>query len=286
MIKQVLLVVLLIFSTMSVSASESVAMILDLNGKANLTRDNANLDVAILDSLFPKDVLKLAADSTATLIYTESGQEYQLTGGTSYLISRDKLSQVDGKPVEGRKNDALDKLQQVQLDNKGVAMAGLVLRAGMRNSKQLSTHNYFGSIMLDRQVPFTWTKISSLKKYQFQLISPQGLTLHSVSPEKNRYRLPENVQLKPGKVYTWVVEATQSDNRLLNTWGYFRVADALDRQNYKKILDLDNSTFAKRVLQTRLLDQAGFIDQAKPRWLKLKAEKPALRLPFKSHLKP
>ena len=94
------------------------------------------------------------------------------------------------------------------------------------------------------------------------------------------------MQLKPGKVYTWVVEATQSDNRLLNTWGYFRVADALDRQNYKKILDLDNSTFAKRVLQTRLLDQAGFIDQAKPRWLKLKAEKPALRLPFKSHLKP
>ena len=154
-----------------------VAMVTDLQGKATMAAEAKTPSLSILSELKPGARVQLEAGARATVVYLESGQEYQMTGPAEVQFGADHPQAIKG--AAPRKHGvALSRSQEaIHINPVQVAQAAIVMRRMPNPGQKLKLLGLSDTTSLELRPQFQWQPPQPGLHYQLGLLDDTGKPL-------------------------------------------------------------------------------------------------------------
>ncbi len=266
---------------------ESVAVVTDLAGRAQLRRPGEQRPLAILDTLAARDLLQLGADAQVELAFTAgTGSVLRLSGPGHFRVREsDVLTHDAGARVERR--DLAAAWHSLHIRPGMVGRASIALR-GLA-ATQLSLRSPLGAQDAAGLRRLEWDQPyghpAGAWDYTVRLIDDQGTLLFVTQSQERSIPVPDDLDFERGRDYLWTVQARAGSER--HAYGaaeFHRVAadvEARMQAMMRAVIDVRRDpaqaeSTAEEVLLALALEQAGMRTAAHRQWRALRPLRPAL----------
>ena len=243
--------------------AQSVALVIDRTGVVSSARPGGTSAVAVLADLPVGARLQLQANSTLTLLYVRSGDEYTLTGPGECELK------VEGPSFEAsrmrRRATEIAVPVKIRVDN--VTLGGVVMRSA-------TPRPIFPiGLLTTRPDRLAWESLLSEARFRVDLHEVSGPSLLQDPVGGLSLPLPPDLALEPGKRYEWTVSLADSDNAT-PTLARFEMASAEMQAQALRLKPPETASFAQRVVYAIWLEQVGAVGEARQFWATLAKERP------------
>jgi len=240
-----------------------VAMVTDVKGLPALP---------LLSEIAKGTHVRLDSGASASIVYLQSGQEYELSGPSEVEIGAEAPRALKGKaPV--KHGAALSRSREaVRIDPVKVTQGALVMR-GPAQAPQLRMDSLSDTTTLDARPRFEWTAATPGLRYRIDLIDGAGKKIFSIPVEQSPALLPEDVSLLPDADYTWLLTAIGPGGESYESAGDFKVASDELRARVEGLRPAADASVSERVVFAAWLEQMHLRDEARKVWKTIAAER-------------
>jgi hypothetical protein len=256
-----------------ISQAAGIAMVTDLQGKANVTIDGKSREITILSEFPQAAQVQLSAGANLVTMYLDTGEEYAFKGPASIIFKPGQPEVISGAKPEKRNNVLGKAGSTVRIKSTGVVQGAMVMRGGKASAK-IRLLNLLKTKTLESQPEFLWQEVQGGGKYHFELIDDAGRLLHETDIKTPSLKLPASVELKESITYSWTITHTTDDGRKLSGSGDFSLASVELRALANDLKPTSNSPLATRISYAAWLDQMDLKDEAKQYWKAAALERP------------
>lgn len=265
----------------AVGAARPVAMITDLQGKASLAIEPKAATLSILSELKQGARVQLGAGTHATVVYLDSGQEYEMAGPAEVEFRADQPHAVTGTAPRKRGVALSRSRGAIRINPVQVTQAAIVMRSMPTPGEKLKLLGLVDTTTLESRPLFQWRAPQPGLVYRIALLDESGRPLLDTETEGSTLQLPGSVKLQPGSSYTWVVSAKDSAGRSYSNAGDFSLAPEQLRAQVERLRPAAGAPVSERVVFATWLEQARLRDEARKYWRTLAADRqgdPRLKL--------
>jgi len=263
--KLINLTVFLLLTFVSVfSFATPIAMVMDVKG--NVLANNKQ--VVLLTELELGTTLTITAESSLTLVYLNTGQEYIVAGAKNAVVKEDYL-QIEGKKQQGEQ--LLASAQGLALGN--YSQAAVIMRSGNTQQNSLTLYSPNSTGVLKTHPLLSWKYMGKGFQYRVEVMSESGDSLFTINTDKNSTAIPQNISLPREELLSWEVEAIKGITSHINMADFF-IASIKDSQQINEVLKKKNKSFSQRLLLAWMLENKGFSSEALKYWKLLATERP------------
>lgn len=264
------LILVLAAAMSSAAHAEIAAMVLDLQGKANLGTGSQRSDVSILTGVEAGSAMQLQSGATLVVLYLTGGAEY-LFKGPALIVFQPAGPEVTSGAPPIKRVPAIG--TGVRIKPRGMGQGALVMRhlAGPP-SIQLLTAN--GTKVLGSQPELRWRAPQPGLTYKLRITDERGRSLHEAQVDEAVFRVPAAAQLREGIAYLWEVTTRLPDGRGVSGIGRFDVAPSALRNEAAAKREKAADPVSSRVMFALWLAQVELNDEARSAWRALAIERP------------
>lgn len=250
------------------AAADAVAMVTDLQGKAQAVDEGRKRPLALLDYLRPGAEVKLGKGARVTLVYFQNSTQYVIAGEGAVRVA-------PGKPeVSGSARLTANEMRQGALvanARKETAQGALVMKTAPQPIQPLSPVD---TRVLAAHPVFVWGSPKAKPPFHLTLTDANKRVVARADVKAMRFELPAGVTLADGARYTWRVEGRTPKGDPVAGEASFDVATAAERDKVRQARPAAGAVFSERVTYAAILDGMGFRDDARQLWRQLAAERP------------
>lgn len=244
--------------------AQSVALVTDRTGVVSTVQPGRTSVVAVLAELPVGARLQLQANSSLTLLYLQSGDEYTLTGpGECELKAAGPV--FDAAKMRRRTTEIASPVK-IRVDN--VTLGGVVMRSATPRPL------FPVGLVLEHPDQLAWNSLLSEARFLVELRVASGPLLLEQPVVGLGLPLPPDLQLEAGKQYAWSVRLADSDDGTPATLAAFEMASDEMRTQALRRRPPPTATFGERVLYALWLEQVGAVGEARQWWATLAKERP------------
>lgn len=258
--------------SMGSALAEPVAMVTDVGGGVFLSEGASQKNVALLDYLEPKTMLRLDANAMLSVTFFSKPVEYRFTGPARLVVEQDRVTVSEGaaetRAVSLTKTTSAKKYTAAQREH--VAHAAYEMRAGRPG---LRLNDPVDTRVIAGDVGFSWDGPQPADGYRLTLYDHRKKRIHQVSLAGNDW-MPAAGLLKPGRTYEWEVSAALKTGEELIARGSFSMADAAAAKKVRAQSPQAGASFSDRLLYAVFLEEQGFRYDARRVWQELSKERP------------
>lgn len=250
-----------------VAPAQTVAIISDIKGEARIAGSPAKVM-----SELPKDgTLELARDARASVMFLATGKEFSIRGPGSFTVESEAIKTSIGAAPVARQtawrvsNDVIVKVSET-------APASIRMRSVSPRIELVSpTRGKLSTL----KPTFAWQGGGADAAVQFELVEGESQPREVVIAARatgEKFSLPPNVSLRPGKSYRWSVKrADNAENVAEAAFATFSDADILRiaRQRPR-----ENAPLSDWVMYGLTLHDMGAYADAKVVWERLAKVRP------------
>jgi hypothetical protein len=252
----------------------TVALVTDVVGDATLV-NGASEPLKLLGELPANAEVAVGGASHAVVFYLADGGEYTLRGPGRYTLAAKAPMAQKGAPAPEKKLAAAA-YRDLKLRRDRVQRGGILMRGDPRPSLLQPVNE----VVLDGSVTFAWEPVGDGASYQFELVDQAGQKLLIAETRDAELRLPDAVQLKPGRVYYWSLRGRDAQSpQPFYRAAEFHVADLTTKRRLDAARPKPDASFSERVLYAALLEEAGAASAALAWRHTLAAERPVAWAP-------
>lgn len=272
----------LVFTLASVGAAnaEIVAKVTDLGlpGKAflktNDESDQKTQEIDFLDKLELGQSVSLDATGELTLVYFDSGIEYQYSGPAAFIIGASKPEDLEGEPQRVKDYKLLEKTGlKLTADQKHRDQAAMVFRAIDPHPNKVKSLSPNKTKLLSNSPNFSWASLGDGASYEFALKNNLGSIAYRTTLKQNQLQLPTEVILKADENYSWSVRATQAETEYVGSANFDLSEEKLAKSLSESRPNITTS-LSEQVVYAMLLEQEGFKYDAHKQWQRMAKAKP------------
>jgi len=256
-------------------ATEAVAMITDITGKASITTNGEQKPCEILMSTSSGDELHLEANSKLTLVYFKSAKEYTFLEKSVIKITPEAPEVKSGSKATIRDLQIAKEANLLPINE--YSQAAIVFR-GARKKPKIKLIYPVNSTILDPLVIFEWLPIEKVLQYRYILTDGSGRTVIETLVNGTSFKLPDENNIEEGVAYSWQVEARLSTGAVYSNSSSFSLIDKAELERINRLRPKDGATFSERIVFATLLEQLGLRDEARIYWKVLSFERPENKL--------
>jgi hypothetical protein len=249
--------------------ADSVAIVTDLSGKANIHDKSAT----ILSEIEAGAPVRLETGARLVAIYLRTGEEYTFSGPAQIQFRSNAPQVLSGANPQKRANLLAKGGKDITIKPLGVTQAGFVMRSGA-TSARIRLLTLSGTNTLDRSPEFRWVADEPGLKYRFELTDGSGKSVFEANVSGASLRLPDSLRLHDGATYTWELATRLADGRRSVGASDFRVVSADLRAQAEALRPVAAASVSARVVYAAWLEQMELKDEARKYWKALAAERP------------
>lgn len=253
------------FGWMSASGASSVAMLTDLQGNVALAGDPKLPALSILSELNQDSRVVLGNGAHATIVYLNSGQEYELSGPAEVQLAADHPASITGFAPRQHGAALTRSHESIRINPVQVTQAAIVMRS-FAPIQKLKLLNLFDSTTLELHPTFQWQPPQSGLHYKIALLDNAGKTIFSTTVDDVSLRLPESVPLQVGVDYTWMVSTKDASGKNYSNTGDFSLASEDLRAQVERLRPGTDAHLSERVVFAAWLEQMHLRDEAHKLW--------------------
>jgi hypothetical protein len=246
-----------------VAAAQAVALVIDRTGAVLTTKQGVVTAVPVLAALPTGTRVQLQANSSVTLLYLRTGDEYTLTGPGECELKVGGPS-FDATKMQRRATE-IGAPVRLRVDN--ITLGGVVMRSG--NPRPLYP---VGQVMV-RPAQLAWSSLLSEARFLVDLRDASGALLMHEQTAGLSLLFPPDIPLEAGQRYAWAVSLADDDEATA-TISSFEMASVEVQARALRLKPLDTAPFAERVVYALWLEQAGAVGEARQFWETLAKERP------------
>ncbi len=250
-----------------------VAMVTDLQGKANASSDGRSRELTILAELEAGATVQLGAGATCVALYLDAGDEYVFKGPATIEFGAGQPNVKSGARPERRNLSLGTGGREVRIRPVGMAQGAMVMR-GPRTDARIQLLSLSRTRTLETQPEFRWTGLQPGLKYRFELSDETGAVLHEAQIEATSLKLPAGIRLREGVPHTWEVSTRLPDGKKYSSSAEFAVAPAELRARAEALRPSASTPLSTRIAFAAWLDQVELRDEARKIWKTASAERP------------
>jgi hypothetical protein len=247
--------------------AQTVAILADVKGEATIAGTAAKL----MSELSKDGSLELGREARASVMFLATGKEFSLRGPGSFRIDGDAIKAAQGAAPVARQtpwrvsSDVVVKVAQT-------APASIRMRSALARVELVSPTRGKISTM---KPSFAWQAGGVDAPVQFELVESDGTkqdTVISARAQGEKFALPANVSLRPGKTYRWSVK--RSDNPENSAEASFATLADADLQRVSRQRPRENAAISDWVMYGLTLHDMGAYADAKVVWERLARVRP------------
>ena len=250
-----------------------VAMVTDLQGKAELIGNPREPALSILSTIRVDSRVQLAASGRLAVIYLQSGQEFEVQGPATIHFGGQQPESTSGNPLSKRGVALPQSRKTITIQPVTVAQAAIVLR-GVTLDRKLKLSGPVSGTLLEAHPLFQWQEMPTGSNYQFELLDSSRASIFRATVNEPRLRLPDSIQLSEDSNYTWMVSAQLPDSLPYSNARDFSIAAPELRDEVQHLRPVPDAPLSERVVFAAWLEQVGLHDEARKYWTLLSAERP------------
>lgn len=253
------------------SGGNSVAMVTDLQGRVTLAASSGGPGLSILSELKQDARLRLEGGAHVTVVYLDSGQEYQLSGPAEVQFGVGKPQSISGTAPSKRGAALTRSRETIRIHPVQVTQGALVMRA-IDPDRKLRMTSLSDTTTLEPRPLFQWQSPEQGLQYEIVLLDDTGKALFDISASESPARLPDGVSLQPGIDYTWVVSAEGADEKSYTSAGDFKLASTELRLQVERLRPAVDAPLSERIVFATWLEQMNLRDEARKFWKTIAAD--------------
>jgi len=250
----------------------TVAMIADIEGTATIAKDGNTQPAEILLEFVTGSEITLQADTTLTLFFFASSEEYVFDGPAGIIIGKQKPEQKSGKAASARNLNMTKLVDIASQDEDRIDLGVLKLRNFEVPNLVLTSPKDTKVISLRPE--FTWSSVEGVKNYKFILANELGKTIADLTVNGPGIKLPEEFELSPGEEYTWEIIAKISADTEYRAHAYFNVAEQDILVQVEESRPDSTASFSEKVVYARLLERLNLEHAAMTIWQEIASLRP------------
>ncbi|MFO1291683.1 MAG: hypothetical protein U1F07_01255 [Rubrivivax sp.] len=258
------------------AAAAAGARVIDVAGRAERSGARGSTALALFEALAPRERLLLAAGASATLVFDDSGRQFLLRGPGRWELRGNALATLQGAPPEP--------LPAVVPALRPQAAPGARLAAGgaaMRVSGAIDLAPWPDATrLLAPPAALRWASAGEGSRYKVTLATADGQALVEALVDSASLALPAPPRTRPGMSCAWSVEVESGPRQGARAYAAFSVADETTQQQWSALRPGADAPLSQWVLYARALETAGFADDARAAWERVRAARPELRMPM------
>jgi len=257
-----------VFLPLSVTADDGapIAMVTDIVGKVVTSSDGKQKPLNILDNVSAGMQIDIAEQAKLVLVYLESGKEYAVQGKAIVDIGASQINSKSGQSIQGKD---LNKYRDVEFKPVNALQAAAEMRSGSSKHIKLRLLSLNGVKTLEVRPTFRWQAIQAGLKYQFELFNTEGETLLQKEVLATSLELPQDMNLEPGKIYSWELSTQLPNRKRYTNFTDFSVVSEKERKMVNNLRPDDNAPVSELVLYATVLEQLLIRDEALAYWKKI-----------------
>lgn len=259
--------------TAAAGSAKPVAMVTDLQGKASFVADRKAPPLLILSELNQGARVQLATGARATLVYLETGQEYEITGPAEVTLAAAQPLSIKGVAPRKRGLALTRSRQAIRIDPVQVTQGAIVMRRVPNPGQKLKLLSLSDTTTLELWPLFQWQPPQPGLHYQFTLLDDTGKPLLNSNVGYSSLRLPSGVNLQPGVDYTWVVSVKEATGKSYSNAGDFILATVELRAQVERLRPAAVAPVSERVVFATWLEQKHLRDEARKYWKGIAADR-------------
>lgn len=254
------------------SGTNSVAMLTDLQGKVAVAGDPKSPSLSILSELKQGSRVLLGTGAHATIVYLDSGQEYELSGPAEVQFEADHPQAIKGAAPRKHGAALTRSHEAIRINPVQVTQAAIVMRS-IEPGRKLKLLSLSDTTTLELRPTFQWQPPQSGLHYQFALLDDTGKPLFDATVDDASLRLPDTMPLQPGVAYTWVVSTKDAAGKTWSNAGDFSLASADLRAQVERLRPAADAPLSERVVFAAWLEQMHLRDEARKFWKVIAAQR-------------
>ncbi|MBK7314403.1 CHAT domain-containing protein [Candidatus Aalborgicola defluviihabitans] len=266
---------LLALSLLALGAhAQAVAVVTDVKGAVAFAPDRGTKPVALLSELTNGADIQLEKGATLSLVYLQSGTEFQLRGPARITWVRPRHSRLRARVPSCARRWWRPKPPALQTANGRVVLGGMVMRGlGMDRLKLLEP---IGKVLGARPT-FAWTLPPDATTVQFELRDEgSDKVLLSAAVQGSQLVLDDKLALQAGVNYVWTVALEVPGANSLVRSSYFSLSSPQERERMEALRPGPQAPFSDRLIFASLLEQGRFLSESRKLWQQLAEERPDL----------
>ena len=266
---------LLALSLLALGAhAQAVAVVTDVKGAVAFAPDRGTKPVALLSELTNGADIQLEKGATLSLVYLQSGTEFQLRGPARITLGATAPQSVAGASAILRSSVVAAETARLQTANGRVVLGGMVMRGlGMDRLKLLEP---IGKVLGARPT-FAWTLPPDATTVQFELRDEgSDKVLLSAAVQGSQLVLDDKLALQAGVNYVWTVALEVPGANSLVRSSYFSLSSPQERERMEALRPGPQAPFSDRLIFASLLEQGRFLSESRKLWQQLAEERPDL----------
>jgi hypothetical protein len=249
---------------------QAAAMVTDLQGRASI-QNGALAETLVLTAEAGSNCpITLDPGARIVLVSYATGEEITATGPARFTLDAKGHPAGPGRGIQVTPAKGL-RLQE-SLKPGGLAQASLVMRDA--GPAELALRSPLDRVVADARPRFAWEDLGTGAQYRFRLQGPGGQHLFAAEPAAPQADLPPGLRLQEGVAYVWAVSATLPDGTVRKAQADLALLGRAARIRLAALRSHAPESFSHQVAYAAALQEAGLLDQAKPRWRALQALRP------------
>ncbi|MFT5612585.1 MAG: hypothetical protein ACI9WC_000784 [Arenicella sp.] len=267
--------VFLVISAIGIGSANAdiVAKVTDLGlpGKAFL---QTGQEIGFLDKLELGQSVTLDGAGELTLVYFDSGVEYQYAGPATFIVGASQPENINGEPRRVKDYKLLEQTGlKLSVDQKHRDQGALVFRAIDPYPNKVRVLSPNKTKLLSTNSSFRWASIGDGVSYEFILTDSFGKIEYQTTVDQNQLQLPPEVTLKADRNYSWRVRTVQGDTEYVGL-AKFELSSETMANNLSKSRPNITTSLSEQVVYAMLLEQEGFKYDAYKQWQRMANAKP------------
>lgn len=252
----------------------AVGMVLDMQGQAQAELAGKTLKLNLLSYLQADSKLVLAENSRISISLYANKQLIQVHGPAQFIVAKDGLKMLQGSApvVKNMAEKILNASQQTNI------VAGAVRLRQLPPAILLVTPEHQAQLQAG-QLVFNWAQAESVE-VEFKLWDSQEHLIFNTSVMGREFRLPADLNLQAGTVYTWQI-AYQSprDGKQQKAQATFQLLSAKEAADLLELQPKPDSLIEEWVLYAGLLQTKRLYPEARAAWQFIARQRPDLVKP-------
>jgi hypothetical protein len=245
--------------------AKPIAIIADTKGEVKVGAQAAK----IMTELTRDSEVDLGADARASVMFIATGKEFSLRGPGRFVVEDAQVKAKAG-PAPAARQTAWRVSNDVVVKVGETAPASIRMRSFAPPRVELVSPRE-GKLLQMKPV-FTWQAGGSTVPVQFELVEGTAESVISARAEGEKFVLPANVTLRPGKTYQWGVK--RMDQPEQQARATFTTASADEITRLTKLKPKESAPIADWVMYGLTLHETGAFAEAKSVWERLAKVRP------------
>lgn len=254
-----------------VGIAADVAIVTDSAGPVTFEAEGTSRTVEVLASLAAETRLEVAAEASLTLVYLDSGIEYQFVGPTKVVLQSEGPTATSGQPAVQR-DLAVSRATDLKTFGKhSYTQTALVLRGSVGSVSLVSPTQ---TAVSTTRPGFRWEAVEKARDYRFWLRAAGGELVHGGEFSETQIELPRSIELERGAHYVWGVLPRVDGQLTYPSESRFHVLDEASAAEVARYRVAEDASVTERILYAGLLEMHQLFDEAQAYWQSLAKERP------------